>query len=100
MNAALPQKSWAAVASALPPDVRRGLCPPLRGFQVLGLCPQLRVFSMRLSQGEARTRGAARTLSVSDRRGRARASHPAAKPLRQQLTIFSKADERSRTELV
>ncbi|MBA3572411.1 MAG: hypothetical protein H0W34_10660 [Pyrinomonadaceae bacterium] len=55
---------------------------------------------MRLSQGEARTRGAARTLSVSDRRGRARASHPAAKPLRQQLTIFGKADERSRTELV
>jgi len=39
MNAALPQKSWAAVASALPPDVRRGLCPAVKRFSGFGAMP-------------------------------------------------------------
>jgi len=33
-------KSWAPAASALPSELRRGLCPAVLVFLITGLCPQ------------------------------------------------------------
>ena len=49
--------------SALPPDVRRGLCPAVSHSIDFGLCPWSG-FSPA-TEGRARTRGAARTFAAS-----------------------------------
>jgi hypothetical protein len=62
-GAALPQNHALLGLSALPPDVRRGLCPAVSHSIDFGLCPWSG-FSPA-TEGRARTRGAARTFAAS-----------------------------------
>jgi len=67
---ALRQKSWAILGSALPPDVRRWLCPDVEvPFRTWGYALGA-AYGPVDPKGQARTRGIAREQSSCCRRGK------------------------------
>ena len=46
----MPQKLWATSSSALPPDVRRWLCPAANSLTISGLCPWFGLSPVLLGQ--------------------------------------------------
>ena len=75
------QKVVGSTVAALPPDVRRGLCPAVRTHLRNGAVPSVRAMPEDF-WAKGRTSGTAVKTIKTSRRGLAFAAHQAAKPLK------------------
>src|SRR5688572_20522831 len=89
-GSALPQKTSALSTSALPPDVRRWLCPAVSNRIIPGLCPWSGLSPTDLLGQRPHQGHSPKNKKGIPRRGKATASHPAAKPNHQRRTFRAK----------
>jgi hypothetical protein len=79
-SSALPQKSWVMSGSALPPDVRRWLCPADSSQIIPGLCPLVRAWPFGLIGPKAAPRAQPKNVKGIPKAGRSHRLTSGAKP--------------------